>query len=1232
MAALAQTDRGTITGSVADQSGAVVAAAPIEARNVGTGQVYSVLSTETGNYTIAQLPAGSYELTANVQGFKKFVRQGLTLATAQTLRVDLSLEVGSSAESVTVTAEATLLKTESGELAQNVTVSQLNNLPVLGVGPTQASAAGVRNPWALALLVPGAQYSVSQGAGGAGGVPSMVVNGAPANTASYRIEGMDAGNNGTLAVFTMQVQPSAEAIQEVAVQTSNFAAEFGAVGGGLFNATMRSGTNTYHGSLYNYNVNEAYNARQPFTGLLNRARRNNYGVSLGGPVRIPKLYNGTDRSFFFFNWEQFLESQVVFTSVVTVPTPAYRAGDFSGVITGSNNLPLRTAAGVYIDPLGRQFLSGTVFDPGTERAVTCSATVTPAPTCVALGQAGTPVFVRDPFPGNRISPTQFDRVATNVQNLIPLPEGPNATRQVGSNFNRGWKSSRSTEIPSLKLDQAMGKGNLSFYWSGTRTADQYPVVGSPGTPEGFPDVITSTIANFDRSYTLRVNYDHSITPTLLLHLGAGYLNNRLWDASPVTDFNPLRDIGLRGPFAVNRNFPRMTFDVATVATGGMSSMGALFQTQQMLQKPQGNLSLTWVRKNHTIKLGAEGRTEGNPQITWGQPPWSNSGSYTFAGASVNQTALQGVNLTQGTTGFSYAGFLLGRVTTYAVGVPAVYRFGKQQWALFLQDSWKVTRKLTLDYGLRWDYGTYAREQYGRTANFSRETPNPSAGGRLGAIIYEATCKCTFANNYPYAIGPRIGVAYQMLPRTVLRAGIGVVYNQTTVVAGAPLSYQTGGTPGFGQALFALQDGVPSSVQPTWPNFDPGFLPLAGQVGAPPTFLDPSAGRPARQIQWSAGIQREINRNLVAEASYVANRGAWWPAGALSPVNSMSEQLLNHYGFTVGNANDAVLLNTQLGQLTAAQRSQLAQKGVGLPYNGFPSNQTVLQSLLPYPQFTGNINPGAAPLGRTWYDSLQTTVTQRFTRGLSLNGNFTWAKTLDLNNSPDIFNRQLGKNYAGNDLPFQFRLSAQYVSPVLRGGVFQNRILSYIFSEWGMAWYLQYQSAPVLARPAFNGLNPISRWLGRGPGPAERVPGQPLYSTNWVDVDGKQRTDELDINCHCFDPRKTVVLNRNAWAAVPDGQFSSNLSTIRNFRGFRYPTENLNFSRVFRFKERVTLNIRGEFSNVFNRVRLPQPSVLNPAANPVISPQTGLYTAGYGTVVPVAVTQQRGGMIVARLMF
>ncbi len=289
----------------------------------GTGVEYSGATSTTGNYTIAQLPPGSYQISVTVPGFKKYSRSGLQVEVAQTLRVDISLEVGSATESVTVTESASLLRTESGELSHNVDVKRLDDLPILGIGGTLSGSAGIRNPMAMVTVIPGSTF-----------VPNALVriNGTPANSQSFRIEGQDASNTGTPGV-PAQTQPSVDAIQEVAIQTSNYAAEYGQVGGGMFNITMKSGANQFHGSAYDYFVNEVFNAGNPFvTGSPQgnpraRARRNDYGFTLGGPVDIPKVYDGHDKTFFFFNWEQFREATNINNQFQTIPALAYRTGE-----------------------------------------------------------------------------------------------------------------------------------------------------------------------------------------------------------------------------------------------------------------------------------------------------------------------------------------------------------------------------------------------------------------------------------------------------------------------------------------------------------------------------------------------------------------------------------------------------------------------------------------------------------------------------------------------------------------------------------------------------------------------------------------------------------------------------------------------------------------------------------------------------------------------------------------
>jgi hypothetical protein len=1219
--AFGQGANGTITGTVTDSSGAVVADAQITIKNNANGQVYTGVSTGTGNYSVVQLPVGTYDLTATVSGFKTYNRVALTLAAAQTMRVDIPLEVGALSDSITITAEASLLKTEEGALVHNVTVSQMNNLPILSVGGTgTAATSGFRDPFALASMIPGINYGANA---------TMIINGNPDDTMQIRVEGQTAGNTGGLRQYTGQSQPSVDAVQEVAVQTSNYAAEFGTAGGGIFNVTMKSGTNEYHGTAYNYGANEALNAHQPYTGLRTASKRNDYGFTFGGPIRIPKVYDGKNRSFFFWSFEQFREQLNVTTSTPTVPIPEYRAGNFQPLIIASGNRNLLESGRNYVDPLGRTFQDGAIFDPNTDRPVVCPAT---GSNCTP----GSSTSVRDQFPNNTIPLVRFDAVAVNILKLVPLPTGPNAARgQIGQNFQNPWRSKRVSDIPSLKLDQNIGsKGRLSGYWQQTGTTSGYSFPN--GNAEGFPEPITVARGTFIYSKTMRVNYDHTLTPTMVLHVGAGWYSNNFDDHSPALDGYGVVDtqalLGL-APGTMARTFPQF-ITAGTQNLGGMSTIGTGGQGNSFERRPSGVVNLSWVRNNHSFKIGSEYRLEKYPQRGF----TNVSGSYTFGTNATQQTALQGRNLSQGTTGFQFASLLLGGVSGVTLATPLVAGTSKEQWALFAQDTWKVARRLTLDYGVRWDYGTYAKEHYGRYSNFDPNVPNPSAGGHPGAQIFEAQCNCTFAANYPYAIGPRLGLSFSLNQKTVLRGGFGIVYNATGLASGAATNDANGGTPGFGQTIFTLKDGIPANVraQARFPNFDANAGQPVGGVIAAPTFLDPNAGRPARQYQWSIGLQREVTRNLVIEASYVANRGVWWSAG-FNPLNAMTEGLMQRYGFSLNNPADGTLLNKQISALTTGERSTLQSRGVVTPYtnsNGTPYNtgQTVRQSLLPFPQYNSTITPAQAPQGATWYDGLQVNVTQRFSHGISFNVNYTAAKALDLMGSPDVFNRALGKNLQGADIPQQFRMTAEYQVPKLRG----NRIVSYVLGDWGIGWYLQYQSAATLARPANQNNQPISQWLGRGPGPAQYVAGQPLYSTNWTDYDGNVHTDELDINCHCYDPTKTIVLNRNAWESVPNGQWAQQQTTIRQFRGIRYPQENLNLSRNFRIKERIVFHIRGEFQNVLNRTRLPQPTIGNFSADPTRFPtgaNIGLYNGGFGTILPTSGTNNaRTGTFIARLTF
>jgi hypothetical protein len=1182
-AVFAQSDRGTITGTIADPAGAVVANAPIEARNVGTGAVYPVASTATGNYTLTQLPAGNYEISVTVPGFKKYTRQGLTVQAAQTMRIDIALEVGSASESVTVVEATPLLKTESGELSHVVATERLDSLPLMQTGAV-AGSSGIRNPYNVVALMPGSYYSPTGSVG-----PTVRINGGVSNSETVLIEGMDATNSLGQGA-SQQNQPGADSIQEWAVQTSNYAAEFGQAGNAIMNVTMRSGTNQIHGSAYEYYANEAFNAGQPFTNdgnghlVRTQQRRNDYGFTVGGPVRIPKVYDGRNKTFFFFNWEQYLISQNMLPAAISVPTADYRLGNFSAA-------KLKTVLGT--DPLGNSIFGNEVYDPSTRQTV--------------KGQ-----IVTSPFLNNTIPPTSFDSVAKKVQALIPSPTNPSL---LVNNYQQTYLSDRHTEVPSVKIDQAIGsKDKLSFFWNRTVTRCLY-CAGALGLPQP----IDGDIGTFIHAHSERLNWDHTLSPTLLLHLGAGWSQNDLGQPAATPDFDACGQLGLCGPFDRPATFPVLA-GLTNATSGGVATLGQGSHSDSIFEQSSGIASLTWVKNNHTFKFGGELRNQGDLAVSR-----SNlNGTYTFSQA---QTALPYVvqasptaNLAGNTIGFPYASFLLGLVNNAELHPSSDARLGKEQWGFFAQDNWKITRKLTLDIGLRYDYSTRFKEQYGRSPDFSANVANPSAGGHPGAVIYEATCNCNFGKNYPLAFGPRFGAAYQLAPKTVLRAGFGIAYTGTPQynLGGGAISATNpiGPSPNAGLPIMTLSTGVPLTAQQiAWPNFDVGRYPvLNAPFGAGPAqTYDQNSGRPARQYQWSIGVQREIVRNLVVEASYVANRGIWWTNNTLVNYNYLSTALLSSYGLSLNNPSDLTILNATLSS-PAAGRFQNK-----LPYSGFPVTSTVAQSLRPFPQFNSGLTGLASPLGNSWYDSLQLKVTKRYSHGLDFTYAFTWAKQLDnFGGTPDIQNRGLSKGLSTLDQPFVSGIGVNYTLQPWG----KNRVLSFAVRDWQFGGFLQYASGTPLAVPLVSSSPTLATLTFQSATTQvqNRVPGVPLFTQ--------------DLNCHCFDPNTTFVLNPAAWTNPAPGQFGS--ATLYNdYRSQRRPVENLALGRLFRIRENVSLSMRIEFTNVFNRTEFNSPTLAaltNPQAAQTRS-ATGQTTAGFGFINNTTVAvNPRQGQVVAKIQF
>jgi hypothetical protein len=592
-------------------------------------------------------------------------------------------------------------------------------------------------------------------------------------------------------------------------------------------------------------------------------------------------------------------------------------------------------------------------------------------------------------------------------------------------------------------------------------------------------------------------------------------------------------------------------------------------------------------------------------------------------------------------GFGYGSFLLGDFSSTTQTPLEDYREGHMAWAWFIQDSWKLTRKLTLTYGIRYDISTPVKEEHGRVGQFDPNTPNPNAGGHLGAVEYANTCNCAFyRSTYPWAFGPRFGAAYQFNSKTVLRGGWGFVYQYPTddilpTIGSSAVNSPTG-------INSFVNIGMSSAIlQPVWPATNPYVYPAPGvalgAAGNIPVNPDSNYNRPPRQNQWSIGIQREITPNFLLEAAYVANRDVWLSvndSGAGTPgfLSQLSPAVFSKYGLypypgsgpagytAAQNYADYQLLTQPVNSAAVIARMQAAGAGVNglvLPYSGFPLTNSLLSALYPYPQY-GNLAVTGSPNAHSKYDSLQVKATKRLSHGLQAAGAFTFEKAFLSANRQNFFD-PTSSVWDLEQIPLrQLTLNVTYVTPRTS---FFNKLENELIKDWQIGAFAAYQSGQFLTPPS----NTITNFLSSE---EYRVPGQPLYSVNL--------NDHSQIN-----PYTQQVLNPNAWTPAPAGAVGPAIGTLyADFRGPRRPVENANVGRNFRVTEKYSLQIRAEFTNIFNRTFLPSP-VTNVAPQvPLTRNNLGQYTNGFGVInataaintVPTLNGASRAGTLIARFTF
>jgi hypothetical protein len=1206
---------GTLTGTVADSSGALIPGVQIILTNPATGTKFETVTTGTGNYTLPTVPVGRYTLTADHAGFSKFSESNVQVDLATTTRVNIAMQVGTATQSVEVVAESTLLKTENAEQETTLSDKQIAELPInFGIG-----AGAIRNPYSFVQMTPGATFS---------GWQSISINGGNANF-KIMLEGQEMDSAYQNEVSDEQ-QPSVEAIEQFTLQTSNFSAEYGSVGGGgLYNFTVKSGTNKYHGSVYEYFENTFMNAGIPFTnngtGLHTKVVKHldDYGFTLGGPVRIPKVYNGKNKTFFFFSLEYYRDREQLYNGITTVPNAAYLAGNLSNnlLVTSPPDRNLGT------DFAGRAIIQNAIYDPAS----------------AVLNSAGERVL--NVFPNNTIPQARFDPVAVKIMSYFPAADVGPAGAYV-NNFAESGAFYKLQYLPSVKIDQNIGeKIKLSGYL-------EYLDTDKSNGVDGLPPALSQVRDQLIRTKTGRINYDQTLSPRLLFHFGVGYIHHRNPDTVPIASAGfDSTTLGIQG--AAGTGFPRISGIGDSVLGGMVPSMGPGTRLHSIDSKPVANGSLAWVNGNHTIKGG----------FTWkiDQEVLDNfvnlSPSYSFSSAETAQP-LYGQVLPSGTgIGSAWASFLLGQFDSVSMGNFSAPLYRRAAWGLFLQDTWKITRKFTLDYGLRWDVQAPLNELHSREASFSPTVVNENANGLLGGVIYEGSgpgrCDCALVKTYPYAFAPRLGLAYQLDAKTVLRGGWGFSYGKLAPTSSQPSTVSMGfnslSQPSIGNGVAEGSLSQPLTSFPTFSTaslnaaaYDPGALVTPGAaVTSAPAFMDPNGARPPRVDQWNISLQREIAKDIVIEASYIGNHGVWLNAGgggdeshgvgSLVSYDAVSPAVLAAHGLgDLTNATTRTLLSSTITSAAAIAA------GFSKPYANFPSSGTVLQSLRPFPQYS-SIAALWEPLGASWYDALQMKLTKRFSHGLVAGVSYAYSMAEDnATNAGSIYNRASFKGLSANDTPNILNVNVDYTIPAF-GFVQSSRIARTILADWRLGTIQTYSSGALLSTPTSS--NSIGSYVSTGYTRMVRVPGVPLYQVEDA-VSGSSTVISRNLNCGCIDPTVDTVLNPAAWVNQAAGVPGSNIVYYNDFRAQRRPVISASLGKLFRIKEHMTLSLRAEFFNLFNTdLSIAAPSTGSPQNPPTLS--NGVLTGGFGYLnytgitansVSSSVPTPRTGQLVARIDF
>ena len=1137
VAMIAQEYRGTISGSVTDPTGAVVAGSKVTVTEIQTGTKVDTVSDNAGQYAAPFLTPGDYSIAVRTPGFKEFVRKGVHLGAGEHPVIDIRLEVGDTATSVEVTADAGVLNTENASAGQSITTKQVDDLPLNG-----------GTPMALASLTLGV---IGTGQPGlihpfdSGGAAGWSVGGGYAQTSELLVDGSpDATWDGRLAYSLPK-----DAVEEVRVKAFDSDASYGHTGGGTLNQIMKTGTNTVKGTLYEQVQPNTFTSNNFFNNSKGTARPvthyNQYGVTAGGPMFVPKLFDGRNKLFWFFAFEGLKDSNPN-PALTTVPTDAERQGDFSQVLALDKTI---------------------LYDPYS--TATTGSTTT-----------------RSAFPNNVIPSNELNPVAKAYLQFYP-ESNIAAVRPDGyQNFNSTTPTIDDYNNELGRLDYNMSDRSRIFF-------DIRRTGYSQSKNDYFNNASEGSLL-FRNNWGGTVDEVFTVNPTNVLDVRLNVSRMAESHSSPSQGFDPT-SLGFPSYIKSNAEYlqiPVIAFASATNFQGmGYSGTGAASNNQLPSQSAQVMGSLNRIMGKHNLKIGMDARQYRLNTYTVGNA----TGTFSFSANTWVRSAASGASSTT-VLGQDFAEFMLGLPTSGSYDLSTYGSWYSYYLAPFIQDDWRIKPNLTISLGVRYDWNGPYHEKWGRTVNgFDFTDANPlqaaaqaayakapiaqipaGAFNVLGGLTFASPGSNAVYQNASHIVSPRAGFAWTpdaLHGRTVLRGGFGVFTSPVTIsqlaLSGTystnPFVNQSGFSATTTLTAPASNSGVPAGT-PTLSNpFPGGFTPVVGAGaglltanGGAVAFINPQMKTPY-SARWNFGIQHSLTTNTVLEVLYIGNHGLHTPVAA-TQLNGIPRQDLSTSPF----------LDPAQAYLSTSVTNPFYGLGTATG-SSFAAKVNEVQLLARFPEFTvGDTSSGWSgssgiieennSIGSSAFQSLNIGIRRRLSKDLSFNVNFVKSKLTEQDSWLNASDPFLERRVSPSDHPTRFVATVSYNLPFH----FKSHLADTLAGGWLINSVFTYQTgAPLL-------------WANG----STTSPGDYLYLGAPLNLSNRQ------VNGTAFDP--------TAFDTKSTDVYNYHLRTLpTTFNALRQDGINqfdASILKRFRIDERRLFELRGEFYNLPNHAVFAAPNV------------------------------------------